>query len=507
MKSIFSFAATCCLMLCIACGPTTTDTNSTDNTNSETTDPKTTDSNASDHTTPTTPETTPTNDKVLAWVDNLNIRDQPNIKSKVVAKVKENDPLTLTGKKTDFTETISLRGTSYTEPWVQVTTKSGETGWVFQGATKRLGEDKGNALNTKQQFSYPHFGTFDLSTWKKMPDRDDSSDELDVTTSIYKKENRILEISTNSMGEFYWGKDFKLFDNNKQLLKQRSISISSDSESGSQLEELVKDFSSNAPMEYVRSQKLKKHFSQINPKPDMAKGVWNSTAIKGEKTSSIYNSEGYSAKGVLGTFSPGDCDKMVFSDDTGCACSFSTGDPYKGPTIFYSNMDQYACVKINNQMNALYLGKDDFKKELPKMAQSKYWISIQKTGPVLYFGKPLEQYGYSDGKELLTDVILASGKTYTEIPIENKSEGMAIREIKDLTTDAIAYAAKLKSTGFSDSMNYLSYDNRTFDVIVRTRRTTNYEGEANQYEGQIFLISNDKKTVLDTKNIKGNCGC
>ena len=74
------------------------------------------------------------------------------------------------------------------------------------------------------------------------------------------------------MGEFYWGKTYKLLDANNQVLKERTISISSND--GHTLSESVKDYSSKPPKTYSRSNTLKKHFYDINPKPDMAKGEW-----------------------------------------------------------------------------------------------------------------------------------------------------------------------------------------------------------------------------------------
>lgn len=302
--------------------------------------------------------------QVIAWVDNLNIREQPNIKSKVVAQAKEHDVLTLTGEKTDFSETISLRGQTYTEPWVKVKTAAGIEGWAFQGAIRRPGEDKGTALNP----------------------------ETIPTTDI------------------------------------------------------------------------------------------------------------------LGTFGFSDCDEKVIGDG-GCSCSFSTGDRFKGPTVFLTNMAESACVKINGQMQVMQFKEIDMQKTLAQLSNSKNWITINQSGPILYFGKPLQSYGYDNGIEFLTDVILASGKTIPDIPIENKSEGMAIREVRDMAKDAIANAKTLRAKGFGDSLQYLTYGNGSYEVTVRTRRMTNYEGEADHYDGVLMLWAKDGDTPLDTKVVKGNCGC
>lgn len=296
-------------------------------------------------------------DTVFAWVNQLNIRAKPDTKSKVLTKVNEGDPLILTGEKTNFISAIQLRGTEYTEPWIEVKTTDGTTGWVFKGATKRPGDGKG--------------------------------------------------------------------------------------------------------LPYLL--------------------------------------------GKLDTFMISACSAEVTSE--GCACSFSIGDPFKGPTIFYSNMGDYACVKINETMPLLYDRHVDFKKQLSNLAQSEYWITLNFKGPTLYFGQPLEYYGYEDGIEFLTDVLLASAQSFEVIPIQNNAQGMGMRETQDLANEAIAKAAELKATGFEDSLNYLVYDNDDFKVIVRTRRMTNYEGEANTYEGNMMLIAKDGKTILDRKQVSGTCAC
>ncbi|MEM9821897.1 MAG: SH3 domain-containing protein [Bacteroidota bacterium] len=268
---LFSFF---CLSLLIACdsGETASSSN-------------TSDANATVEGEPST--TTQTEEKtmadqedltVIAWVDQLNIRQQPNMKSQVVAQAKENERLLKTGEQSDFTETIELRGKSYTEPWIQVKTAAGKIGWVFGGALKKEGEDKGNALNTAQRFSYPHFGDFNLNEWTKNGTRDDSSEEVDASTNIYTKGTQSLEISNRSMGEMSWGKSYTLKDANGKVLKERSIRISAVNDNT--LTESVRDYTRTPPVEYSRNTVLNKHFSQINPKPDMASGEWKMSELR-----------------------------------------------------------------------------------------------------------------------------------------------------------------------------------------------------------------------------------
>jgi hypothetical protein len=205
---------------------------------------------------------------------------------------------------------------------------------------------------------------------------------------------------------------------------------------------------------------------------------------------------------ILGTFESGDCSKHV-EKDFSCECSFGIGDPYKSPRIFVSDWDESACVKIKGELNALYPDWEerDYKKELKQLAESKTWIKVNDA-TVEYFGKPLEAYKYGNALDLLINVILASGKDITEIPVENNSAA-----ITAITTNAITQAKMYKSKGGDDPLSIVKYDNRSYDVFVRYIQITQNEGEANQYEGTITLLPNRGTEILETQKIKGNCGC
>lgn len=73
---------------------------------------------------------------VYSWVDKLRLREEPNTKSAVIKELKEGEELKFTGKKSDFTQKISLRGQLYDEPWLEVETHDGKIGWAFGGGVK-----------------------------------------------------------------------------------------------------------------------------------------------------------------------------------------------------------------------------------------------------------------------------------------------------------------------------------------------------------------------------------
>ncbi len=455
------------------------------------------------------PDTAPTapSNKVVSWVDNLSIRKEPNLKSEVVTRVKENEELTLTGKKSDFKETIELRGKSYTEPWLEVQTSDGKTGWVFQGGTKSPGEAKGNALNTKTKFTYPHFGAFDLSEWKKVGSQEpDDESDVSVTSTTYQKGSQFLQIDIAD-SNYYWTKTMKLMDSNKKVIKERTLNIEPGNKEGTwDLTEKVKDFATNK--QFSRSETSKKGWYDY--KPDMLKGDWKEMATKGGGTSTSDASESSSAKKMsFGTFEFGDCTKQN-SKEFDCSCSYSMGDRFKGPTAFLSNMGNSACFKIEGELNSLYPDWEerDYKGDLKKLAKSKHWITLQKSGPMLYFGKELSEHKYSSEMDLIIDVLLASGKkNIKDVTILNNAEGMAIREIRDVVTEAVSQANMFREKGGNDPLSIVKYDNRRYDVIIRTRRITQYEGEADHYDGTMTLLPNRGKKILATANIKGTCGC
>lgn len=66
-------------------------------------------------------------------IDNLNMRDQPSLKGKIVDRLKLFDELTFMNEVTDFSEEINLGEEVVNEPWVKVKTSKGRSGWVFGG--------------------------------------------------------------------------------------------------------------------------------------------------------------------------------------------------------------------------------------------------------------------------------------------------------------------------------------------------------------------------------------
>ncbi len=71
--------------------------------------------------------------KLYVAVKNLRLRSEPDTKKEILADLVEGDSLTFMNTKSDFTQKISLRGTYWDEPWLEVKTSKGIVGWVYGG--------------------------------------------------------------------------------------------------------------------------------------------------------------------------------------------------------------------------------------------------------------------------------------------------------------------------------------------------------------------------------------
>ncbi|WP_298512221.1 SH3 domain-containing protein [uncultured Kordia sp.] len=216
-----------------------------------------------------------------AWVDNINVRDAANTKGKVVGTYTSEDALEFTGTKSDTKEIIVLRGVAYDDYWMKVTTKDNKEGWVYGGAVQQKGDEKGNGIITDKQFDFAHFGKFDISSWTDLGITKSESGDAETVNYSYLKDNQIIEIERTEVGEHGYYYTFKLMDAKRNLQKERKFSYTvemGDSSPKMELTETVKDYT--AKKEYTRSQSIKKHFMQLNAKPEMVNGAWKETTLQ-----------------------------------------------------------------------------------------------------------------------------------------------------------------------------------------------------------------------------------
>lgn len=196
-------------------------------------------------------------------------------------------------------------------------------------------------------------------------------------------------------------------------------------------------------------------------------------------------------------------------DDGGCSCEYRLkGEDVKEAVFFVSDMGMTACVQINGQIIQLKSQEAVYRQELLKLVNyaknNTDWIVLPQEGPVQYFGQPLPEG--KDATEYMSHILLLMDKLPSEVPIRNEAEGMAIQEVREMA----AYAVK-KARGRRENADFMYfkeilYYNDQYELIVDTKQITEYEGEANTYEGDLIL--KDKKgTELHTQPVSGTCGC
>ena len=214
---------------------------------------------------------------VTAWVDGLFVRAQPRQGSEIVTQVAANTPLTFTGEASDEPEVLMLRGVVFEEPWLQVRAATGEQGWVYGGAVQRKGEDRGDGYRSATRFAFPHFGTYDLADWKKLPGAEASTENARRVRSVYEKDNQQLAIQRTEVGRYGYETNYVLSDEDGKEQKVRTLVF--EVEPRYRLIETVTDYTISPPIRYRRSQLMPRHYSQLDDIPEMATGEWTEVKL------------------------------------------------------------------------------------------------------------------------------------------------------------------------------------------------------------------------------------
>jgi hypothetical protein len=125
--------------------------------------------------------------------------------------------------------------------------------------------------NNDLKIDFPKFGSFDISSWEKVPFTNKEA-EGDVTTVsvIYKKDDMIMQIDTLSC-EYYDEVKHILKNSRGVVQKERSLHYSNDP---IELIETVADFTVKPAKEYTRTESFKKHWSEMDKKPATPTGSW-----------------------------------------------------------------------------------------------------------------------------------------------------------------------------------------------------------------------------------------
>ena len=436
---------------------------------------------------------------LYAWVDKLNIRNQKGTKAKVIGNVSSKDKLVYAGEKSDKNDVIVLRGKAYDEPWLKVKTPDGKEGWVFGGAVKRKDEEKGNDLITDKKFSFPYFGTYDLSEWKKMDSTDESGGDAEIGTTSYQKGYRVLEVSDVEVGDYGYQRNQTLKDMDGKILRKRSFSWSADVDFNEAREEVI-DFNSNPAKKYTRTQKFDRHFSRLNAKPVMVNGVWkeeNYTSVEAPKSVTI------------GDFDFSACNALK-NDDSGCSCSFrGKKDDWKS-SIFTSTMEDMmqGCITLNGKNEELVGKRTDRRAEIRKRGYDKHWIELNERGGFYIFGKKIDVNDYEDNRDMLVQTLLLMDEMPNSIPIKkNGTVGMGTTgEFRSMGQEAIDIAKKLKKEGNKGVPMKMYFSNAIYDVEIEGNVDGKTDSGGDTYAGTIKVRAKDGR-LLGSRQFWGSCQC
>ena len=455
-------------------------------------------------------------DLVFAWVDKLNIRSAPNLKGTAITAVNSNDALEFTGERSKEKETVVLRGKPYEDNWLKVKTPDDKEGWVFGGAVKQKDEKKGNDLITADKFHFEHFGNFDLSEWKKTGTRTEG-DEVDYTVATYEKGGQVLEVTDSDMGEMHYGYSYKLMDSDKKVLKTRDFSFSAGGGKPFILTENVKDYTSNPPTEFNRSQETNKHFYDMNERPVMANGPWNIKSMGGNESKEDVT---LAAKGTenstpkadeekfqLGSLSMSDCGMTKEND---CPCVFRTGKSSNGQGVLVSDGEDKACFSIDGKIVSIPGGvQDNGFLEAFENSQKGTWVELNERGDDFLFG---EKFNLGDDWETpmnkLVEVLLVMPEFPDDLPrTMNGTVGMGhTANVRDLWNDALTKAKAERAKGNYGTPLLLINKNADYEVKIKGRISKMANDDISEIQGTMEVKSKDGK-VISSQKVWGDCGC
>ena len=127
------------------------------------------------------------------------------------------------------------------------------------------------ASATAPKFDFEHFGSYDLSTWKSMPSKNEEGGDVEIEVLVYEKDGLKLEIEETSKGEYGLDIWYRLTGADGKVQKVRSLEFSNDPYA---ITETVNDYTVKPAKKYSRTQEVDKHYSQMNPLPATATGAW-----------------------------------------------------------------------------------------------------------------------------------------------------------------------------------------------------------------------------------------
>jgi|GEM_PF-1593230 len=436
------------------------------------------------------------NETLLAWVDLLNVRAEPNTSGNIVASLRENAAVTYTGERTDDLHTIELRGISFQEPWLKIRTSDGKEGWIFGGAVQREGESKGVQ---RSSMSARELANLEMSQWSKSTAWTSGAGDAESNTTIYKKGDLTLAIRKTEVGEYGYSRTYDLFNKDYQLVKRRFLEWGGEHPSFS-LTETITDLESNPAKTFQRSQQFSKHFFQLKPRPESVAGDFQEGTLAEAEAASLSTSI------LVEAFTFKDIPSHVDTDG-GCSCNFEPSESATGMMIFASDMGDNATIKVNGKMIQLKDGLKAYQAEVRKKAAQDVWITLKEKGTDELFGKEIDFSGdwQTSLVETLKETMIAMESIPTEPRIKSiGTVGMGHRgNMRDLWNDAAAAAKTAKQNGNDLDLHY---QGEGYRCQIKARQINRNDGGGGKYEGYMKISSKDGKS-LGGWFVYGDCGC
>lgn len=435
------------------------------------------------------------NESLMAWVDLLNVRAEPATNAKVIATLRENETVTFTGECTDELLKLDLRGQSFEEPWLKVKTSNGEEGWIFGGAVKRQGENKGVK---RSSMSIGELTQLQLQQWTKGNEWKSGGGDAENVTTLYTKEGLTLAVQKTEVGEYGYSRYYELFNKDYQLIKKRTVNWESDPAFA--LKETVIDLETEPAKTYTRSQVFKSHFFQLNPRPETVEGDFKEGTLGAEEAAALRNTilfEVFTAEEL-----PADLDK-----ESGCSCLFELEEYGSEFMVFASDYGNHGTIKVNGEMIPLRDGLPAQLARLKKQGEQSSWITLREKGDTELFGEKVDFNGEwrASIKSELKQTMMAMDRIPTEARIDFVGTvGMGTRgDFRDLWREAVEEAQSAKK---QDNRLELFYQGSQYNCKIEATRVSQNDGGGGKYEGSLQVLSKEGK-LLNSSYVYGECGC
>ena len=435
------------------------------------------------------------NESLIAWVDLLNVRAKPATNAKVIATLRENAKVIFTGERTDELLKLDLRGQTFEEPWLKVKTSNGEEGWIFGGAVKRQGEDKGVK---RSSMSIGELTQLQLQQWTKGIEWKSGGGDAENVTTLYTKGGLTLAVQKTEVGEHGYSRTYELFNKAYQLIKKRTVNWESDPSFS--LKETVIDLETEPAKTYTRSQAFQQHFYQLKPRPETVKGDFVEGTLSAEETADLRSTI------LLAAFSYEEWPPSL-DQESGCSCIFELEEYGAELMVFASDHGDHATIKVNGEMTPLRDGLPAQLAQLKKQGEQPSWITLREKGDTELFGKKVDFSGEwrASIKSQLKQTMLAMGRIPTEARIESiGTVGMGIRgDFRDLWREAVEEAKRTKK---EDNRFELFYQGSQYDCKIEATKVGQNDGGGGKYEGFMQVLSKEGKQLYGDY-VYGECGC